>query len=209
MAPQITFLLSGVVFGLSGGLSPGPLLTLVVSETLKHGTREGIKVSMAPLLTDLPIVLVTVFLLSHLAELWPLLGVVSLMGAVFLAYLGYDSLSFKGIDIDIEHIKPESIKRGVITNFLNPSPYLFWFTVGAPMVLKALNLDIIAVSLFILGFYVCLVGSKVLTALIVGKSRRFLRSTHYIYLIRFLGIILLLFAALFLKDSLQYFRKFK
>ena len=73
------------------------------------------------------------------------------------------------------------------------------------MVLKALNLDIISVPLFILGFYVCLVGSKVLVAIVVGKSRRFLRSTHYIYVIRFLGIVLLIFAALFIQDSLQYF----
>ena len=48
--------LFGVVFGLAAGLMPGPLLALVIQQTLRHGPGEGIKVAAAPLLTDLPIV---------------------------------------------------------------------------------------------------------------------------------------------------------
>jgi threonine/homoserine/homoserine lactone efflux protein len=205
MAPEITFLFSGVVFGLSGGLSPGPLLTLVISETLIHGAREGVKVSIAPLLTDLPIVVFTLVILSRLADILPLLGVISLLGGGFLLYLSYESLSFKGVEIDVEQIKPQSIKKGVMVNFLNPSPYMFWFTIGAPLVLKAFNISLLVAMLFILGFYLFLVGSKVLVAIVVGRSRFFLKSRNYIYTVRFLGIILLVFAVFFLKDSLKFF----
>ena len=205
MASEVTFLFSGVVFGLSGGLSPGPLLTLVISETLKHGAKEGVKVSMAPLLTDLPIVLITLFILSRLADILPLLGVISLLGGSFLIYLGYESLSFKGVDLDVEQMKPQSIKKGVMVNFLNPSPYMFWFTIGAPLLLKALDVSAVSGAIFILGFYLFLVGSKVLIAVVVGKSRFFLKSKNYIYTIRFLGIILLGFAIFFLRDSLRFF----
>ena len=205
MAAEISFLFSGLVFGLSGGLSPGPLLTLVISETLKHGAKEGIKVSIAPLLTDLPIVLVTILILSRLADILPLLGVVSLLGSAFLIYLGYDSLSFKGVDIDVQQIPPQSVRKGVAVNFLNPSPYMFWFTIGAPMVIKALNTSVYSALLFILCFYVFLVGSKVLVAVVIGKSRFFLKSKNYIYTIRFLGLILLGFAVFFLRDSLKFF----
>ena len=205
MASEITFLFSGVVFGLSGGLTPGPLLTLVISETLKHDVKEGIKVAIAPLLTDLPIVFITIFVLSRLGNILPLLGAVSLLGGAFLTYLAYESISFKGVDIDLEQEKPQSMRKGVIVNFLNPSPYMFWFTIGAPLVLKALNIGVFSAFLFIFGFYVFLVGSKVVVAVVVGKSRFFLKSKNYIYTVRFLGIILLVFAGLFLKDSLQLF----
>ena len=137
MALGFSFLFSGVVFGLSAGLSPGPLLTLVISETLKHDVKEGIKVSIAPILTDLPIVMFTILVLSRLSNMLTLLGVVSLLGSAFLVYLGYEGISFKGVDIDVEQAKPKSIRKGVIANFLNPAPYLFWFTIGAPLVLKA------------------------------------------------------------------------
>ena len=205
MAPHITLLFSGVVFGLSAGLTPGPLLTLVISETLKHDVKEGIKVAVAPLLTDLPIVLITLLVLSRLSNMLPVMGIVSLLGCAFLTYLGYESIAFRGVDIDVEQARPQSIKKGVIANFLNPSPYMFWFTIGAPLVLKGIKISLFSASLFILGFYVCLVGSKVLVAIVVGKSRFLLKSRNYVYTIRFLGVILLFFAVLFLKDSLELF----
>ncbi|MDS4041493.1 MAG: hypothetical protein RKP20_09980, partial [Candidatus Competibacter sp.] len=42
MIESISFLSAGLLLGLSGGLSPGPLLALVASETLHHGVRAGI-----------------------------------------------------------------------------------------------------------------------------------------------------------------------
>ena len=81
MIQSAAFLFSGIIFGLVGGLSSGPLLTLVISETLKHNRKEGIKVAVAPLITDLPIVLVTVFILSRLSKFNSILGTISFLGA--------------------------------------------------------------------------------------------------------------------------------
>ncbi|MHC4945046.1 MAG: LysE family translocator [Planctomycetota bacterium] len=205
MAPEWTFLSSGIVFGLSGGLTPGPLLTLVVSQTLRHGVWEGIKIAVAPLLTDLPIIVLTVFLISRVTDIQPLVGGIALLGSGFLAYLAYESLAFKGAEIDPSQAKPRSIRKGMIANFLNPSPYLFWFSVGAPTVLKGWEGGALSPALFLAGFYSMLVGSKILTAILVGKSRRFLQSRGYIYTVRFLGLLLLFFALLFLKESLEAF----
>jgi threonine/homoserine/homoserine lactone efflux protein len=203
MLSQLSFLATAFVLGLSGGLSPGPLLTLVISESLRHGVKEGIKVSMAPLFTDFPIVLATIYVLSRLSDIQPVIGAISLLGAAFLACLGYESLSFKGVDIDLTQIKPQSIKKGIVANFLNPSPYLFWFSIGAPIVLKAYKNSALSAILFVLCFYAFLVGSKIVIAVVIGKSRRFLKSNHYVYTIRFLGIILFIFAWLFVKDGLR------
>jgi threonine/homoserine/homoserine lactone efflux protein len=203
MISHLSFLATAFVLGLSGGLSPGPLLMLVISESLRHGVKEGIKVSVAPLFTDFPIILATIYVLSRLSDIQPVIGAISLLGAAFLAFLGYESLSFKGVDIDLAQIKPQSIKKGIAANFLNPSPYIFWFSIGAPIVLKAYNTNVLSAILFVLFFYAPLVGSKILIAVVIGKSRRFLKSGHYVYTIRFLGIILLMFAWLFVKDGLN------
>lgn len=60
---MIDFLTIGAALGLSAGLAPGPLLTLVISETLQHGVKSGVKVALAPVITDLPITLLTFFTL--------------------------------------------------------------------------------------------------------------------------------------------------
>jgi threonine/homoserine/homoserine lactone efflux protein len=202
--PEFTFLISGIILGTSSGLIPGPLLTLVISETLKHDIREGIKIAIVPLLSDLPIVLVTILILTRLSDIRPALGIISILGTIFLFYLAIESLSFKGSDIDTE-TKPQSIKKGLITNLFNPNPYIFWFSIGAPMVVKAMEIGLLSAFLFILSFYFSLVGSKIMVAFVTARSRHFLKSRNFIYTIRALGLVLLIFAALFLKNALGYF----
>jgi len=70
-----------------------------------------------------------------------LLGIISLLGALFLSYLTYESL-FRKAEINLEKTKAESLKKGIITNALNPHPYLFYFTVGGTTLLKALSIKI-------------------------------------------------------------------
>jgi threonine/homoserine/homoserine lactone efflux protein len=40
------------------------LLTLVLTQTLRHGPREGIKVAFSPLLTDGPVLVASILALS-------------------------------------------------------------------------------------------------------------------------------------------------
>ncbi len=46
MVEGFEFLISGIILGLAAGTSPGPLLALVFSETLKYGKKEGIKIAL-------------------------------------------------------------------------------------------------------------------------------------------------------------------
>ena len=205
MLEEFTFLLSGIIFGLTLGVSPGPLLTLVISETLKHNRKEGIKVAIAPIITDLPIVLITLLILSKMSNFDSILGSISILGAIFIGYLAYENISTKSIELNIQDVKPQSLKRGITANFLSPHPYIFWFIIGAPTVLKALGISLFSAVSFILGFYVFLVGSKISVAVIVEKSRSFLKSNTYIYAIKFLGILLLIFSLMFLMEGLKLF----
>ena len=77
----------GLVLGISAGLSPGPLMSLVIAQTMAHGGREGIKVSLPPLLTDPPIILASLLLLRQFASQDPILGGISWMGAGMLLLL--------------------------------------------------------------------------------------------------------------------------
>ena len=82
----------GFLLGAPAGISPGPMLVLIISETFRHGIRAGAKVAFIPLLTDLPVVLVSGFLYAELSNMDFLLGAISLSGAVFLTYLGSRSI---------------------------------------------------------------------------------------------------------------------
>ena len=204
--PEFTYLVPGLALGLSAGISPGPLLTLVMTQTLKHGVGEGIKVAMAPLLTDLPIIVVVLLILNSLTHIEPVLGAISLFGAAYLIYLGYESLIFKGDMPADQADAPQSIRKGVVANFLNPSPYMFWFSIGGPLMLKAFNINLLAAVLFIVPLYSLLVGAKCVVAIVAGRSRHFLKSRAYVYTVRILGLVLCLFGLMFVRDALIYFK---
>jgi threonine/homoserine/homoserine lactone efflux protein len=200
---SILFLTSGIVFGLTAGISPGPLFALVISETLRHSRKDGIKIAIAPLVTDLPIVLVALLLFSKIAAYHSILGAISILGGLFIASLAYGSLTAKGMVSEGRPDRLRSLRKGIIANFLNPNPYLFWMTVGAPTVIKALDASLLAAFFFMASFYVCLVGSKIILAVVVDRSKAVLKSALYLYIIRILGLLLLVFAGLFIKDGLK------
>jgi threonine/homoserine/homoserine lactone efflux protein len=197
------FLTIGAVLGLSAGIAPGPLLTLLISETLQHGTKSGVKVALAPIITDLPIITLTLFVLSRLSNFHTILGIISLAGGFVLLSMGYESIRTRGIKLRIREAAPRSLTKGVLVNALNPHPYVFWFSVGAPIMTKAMSLNISALFVFIGSFYASLVGSKILLALVVGKSRSFLSGTVYLYTMRFLGFLLGVLAVALFYDGLK------
>lgn len=197
------FLALGAFLGLSAGLSPGPLLAVTISESLQHGKWEGIKVAVSPLITDLPIVLGVLFVLSHLASFNFVIGLIAFFGAAYLIYSGIESLKIKPGSFEINPEKKDALKRGVIVNFGNPHPYVFWLSIGGPIIFKSLSVHIWATILFIFGFYSLLVGSKVAVALIVERSRSFIKSKYYTSIVHVLGIAQILFGLTFIEMGLN------
>jgi threonine/homoserine/homoserine lactone efflux protein len=195
-------LTTAIVFGLSAGLSPGPLMTLVIAETLKRGIPAGIRIAVAPLITDLPIIAGCLMLLATFAHAAVFVGIVALLGGLFIAWMGYENIRFTGVGNNTGSLQTSQLKTGIIANLLNPYPYLFWLTVGGPLILKTAHSSLVSAALFLSFFYGCLVGSKIIVAGAVGRSRRFLGSQAYIWIIRFLGVLLVIFAWVFFREGL-------
>lgn len=200
---MITFLTSGTILGLSAGLAPGPLLALVIAETLQHGMKAGTKVALVPILTDLPIIACSLFILAKLSGFTYILGTISLIGSCFVLYMGIDNLRTKRIDLTGAGGRPKSMQRGIIANVFSPYPYIFWLSVGGPTTVKAMHTGLPAAVSFVASFYFLLVGSKICLALLVGRSRAFLQGTSYVLTMRLLGFILIVLAGYLFRDGLQ------
>jgi len=198
-----TLLSAAVVYGLSAGFSPGPLLALVISQTLRYGIREGVKASMAPLITDLPIILVSVLILRSLSDSRFILGCISMAGGLFVTYLAYEC--FRTVRLEMADLDgaPQSLSKGAAVNALNPHPYLFWLTVGGPSVIRAWADNPLGAVAFVAVFSGSIVGSKVMVAAMVGQSKQVLSGKGYGIVMRVLGLMLLFFAVLLFKDGAE------
>ena len=198
------FVIAAAVFGLSGGLSPGPLLTLVVSETLARGRNAGLAVSMSPLITDGPAIAAAVFLLGRVENSDAALGIISIAGGALLTTYGIAGL--RGAELKVEESEVErkvwaSLGKGVSVNFLNPNPYLFWLTIGTPILLRAHESSLFLAIGFLVVFYLALVGSKCVLTILVARSRAVLRGRAYVIVNRILAVALLVFAAVFIREG--------
>lgn len=178
-------------------------MTLVIAKSLQHGSREGIKMALAPLITDCAIVGISLFLIHSVSRFSALLALLSFSGAFLLFYLAWENWRHPLPDTDHGSESPHSILQGALVNMLSPHPWLFWFTVGAPLLHDAWKQHVLYALLFLSAFYLFLVGAKVVTALSLGLYGRLLQDRHRVLIMRFLASVLFGFAFLLLWKGWQ------
>ena len=189
----LEFILPALTLGISAGFAPGPMMMLSITETLNHGWKGGMKVALAPLITDSPIILTTVILLRQFGTNPIFTGIISLAGACFLIFLFYKTIFGNKEWKQDEQAESKSLSRAIVTNFLNPNPYLFWSTVGAGFLTRGTTSQVI---LFLIIFYTFLVSGKLILAAIIHHGGRKLGQKICGYILRGAGIGLLALAVL-------------
>jgi threonine/homoserine/homoserine lactone efflux protein len=200
---MISYIVAGLMLGLSAGFSPGPLFALVINESLQRGLKAGLWVAFAPLFTDLPIIFFSTWILSRFSHQQSVLGFLSLAGGLYVAYLGLSSIRLQKFDIQPETAHHHSAFRGIVVNATNPHPYLFWIALGVPTVIKAYQSGPMAAVGFIGGFYLCLIGAKALIAILAFQGRRRLSSEWLLIINRIMGVLLLGFSIWLVADGIQ------
>jgi len=172
-------------------------------------------VALAPIITDAPIVILAIALNAGLSGFAPALGGISLAGAVFVFYLGITHLRRPARPIERPYASTETFQtmtfqtktfqKGLLANALSPHPWLFWFTVGGPITMRAIDQDVLCGAGFMAGFYGLLVGSKIVVAALIARSRSFLTGRIHGIVMRVLGVFLCGLGALLFRESLRYF----
>lgn len=189
-------LLLGISLGFTAGISPGPLSALVVATALQRGVAAGMRVAIAPLLTDLPIVALSVLAVGAFPR--QVLPYLATAGGLFVIYLGVDTYraagraTFEAPDLDAP---PSDVRRGIVTNLLSPHPWIFWLGVGGPLLVSAWDRGLGRAAGFLFGFYGLLVGSKLFLAWGVAAGRGILTLGGYRRMLKGSGVALVALGA--------------
>lgn len=148
----------GIGLGFTAGANPGPFQNYLISTTVAQGWRKSIVVVFAPIPTDIPIILLSVFLLNQLpAQFTPIMQII---GGLFLLWLAYGNwkqfragVTFNtNVSVDATS-RTRIFTRALLMNWLNPNPYIFWTSVNGRLLIQGLNESIWAGIGFLVGFY--------------------------------------------------------
>lgn len=161
-------------FGLSAGTGFGPLHTLLMNVTLAQGWRYGLLIALTPLLTDIPIIFLMLFILKALPPAAvPILNIVGGIAVFFIAYKTLQSLrqpAAEGVALP-KTLSRDTLLKGMTVNLLNPGPYIYWGTITGPLFLEALNDSLGAGIMFLLAFYGVFLGLMTIFVFIFDRLR--------------------------------------
>lgn len=188
-------LLLGLSIGLAAGISPGPLLFLVITSALRDGWRAGALAACAPLVTDLAVVALTLVVLSHLPH--QALAALGVVGGLFVVWMGIQTLrEAPSASLDstgATALPPHALRRAATVNILSPHPWVSWSTALGPLTVRTWRGSELGAVALVAGFYVMLIGAKVAVAVLAGSSSHRLSERGYRAALR--GAALLLAAA--------------
>jgi threonine/homoserine/homoserine lactone efflux protein len=154
---MLSYLIFGISYAFAAAVQPGPLQTYIISQTLKKGWRFTLPAALAPAISDGPILLLVLFLLSTVPD--DFIFMLRIGGGIFLLYLGIRAFnSWKEFDMDRdpagEDKNCQTLIKAVIVNLLNPAPYLAWSLIMGPLFLEGWKTAPINGIALIIGFYV-------------------------------------------------------
>ena len=174
-------LLLGLSIGLAAGISPGPLLVLVITSTLKSGWRAGALAACAPLVSDVIVVTAVLVVLDRLPH--QALAVLGVVGGALVVGTGIltarEARTASLVAGGSSGSPARALRQAAVVNLLSPHPWISWATALGPLTISTWRSGPGSAVALVVGFYVMLVGAKIGVAGLVAGGRRRLTDTGY------------------------------
>ncbi len=200
----VNYLAQAAVLGLSAALLPGALQAFFLAQTLRLGWLRALPLALTPLLSDGPLVVLTLVILGRLPSAW--IQGLEVGGGLYLLYLAWNlfrqPLSEERTASGAGQIR--TLFQAVTINWLNPNPYLFWATVLGPLVLEGWRTHPSWGLGFIATFYATMVGGNGVLIWLFGRLGRLPLSWRRVT-VRGAAVVLAGFGLRFLANGLGTF----
>ncbi len=158
---MLIYLWQGLLLGGAAAAQPGPFQIYLLSQTLRNGGWRTLPAALAPLISDGPIIILVLLVLTQMPA-W-LIVLLRVAGGLFLIYLAWGAwLAFRRAETITAVSQPEkgsqSVFKAALINALSPNPYIYWATITGPILLTGWQESAVSGVAFLIGFYSTLIG---------------------------------------------------
>lgn len=168
------YLLQGIGYGFAAASQPGPFQTYLISQTLTRGWKRTLPAALAPLLSDGPIILICILVLSQVPDWFQ--RILYIAGGFFILYLSYGAFqAWRNFDENLNQpvtSGSQSFLKAVLVNGLSPVPYIYWTLVTGPILVRGWRESTLNGIGFLAGFYATLVLGLATIILVFGIARK-------------------------------------
>ncbi len=197
----MTFPLAFVI-GFSVASIPGPTIILIASETLRKGAGAGLSVMTAPLLLDALLMLPLGLFFQALLPVESGRAGLMIIGGGLLVWFGLQSIRTAAnkrsttIEPSPSAQRQEQETRpffkGILVHLTSPYPYLYWGTVGAPLVRQGFEAGgFWTAAIFPLGFWVGTTSFTLVVIALLARGKKLLSPPWQLFFHRALGALLI------------------
>ncbi len=168
---MLPYVIQGLVLGATAAAQPGAFQAFLLSLLARDGWRRALPAVLAPLISDRPIVVLVLLVLTRLPEQFPVGATDG--GRAVPAVSGVGGVAgVAGREPQRRRDAPppgsalRAVLKASLMNFLSPGPYIFWATVAGPILIAGWRASPTLGLSFLLGFYVALIGGMALFILV-------------------------------------------
>ncbi len=170
---MLAYLISGVTYGFAAAVSPGPLSMYLMSQAISKGWRKALPVAFSPLITDGPVAILVLAILSQVPA--SLVSYLRVLGGTLILYLAFEAWkSFRTFSVDATgtaEAAPNSLLKAVLINWLNPNLYIGWSVILGPIVLSGWHKSPVNGVATVVGFYTTIVIVMMAMGLLFAAAR--------------------------------------
>ncbi len=185
------------IVGFSGAMMPGPVTTLIVTESARRGFWAGPLVTLGHVFVELAIVVGLYFGLGDVLKLPSIAGVIGLLGGLFLLWMGYGIIraAWTGqVSLDLDKHSASAngnpVVAGVLTSISNPYMLLWWSTVGALWLITFRTFGLAGIVAFYFGHTLADWVWNGFVSFVVSTGRRFIGDRVYRGILTTCGLFL-------------------
>ncbi len=154
----MSYLIFGITYAFAAAVQPGPFQAFIISQTLSKGWRATLPAAFGPMLSDVPIITLTLLVLSNVPD--KMVYILQLAGGLFLLYLAWGAYkswqSFDEKQITQITNGQQTLFKAAIVNLLNPNPYIGWSLIMGPLLIEGWRETPANGIGLVLGFYITL-----------------------------------------------------
>lgn len=205
----VTIFFTSWVVALAGAITPGPMMTITISESVRKGAKMGPLIIVGHVLLELLLVIGLVLGLHRFVGHRVVIIAVSLLGGLYLLWMGWGMISDVRngrVSLDLSPDDQRLVRGPVLTGFFvslaNPYFTIWWGTLGLKYITSAWAYGLAGLVVFFFGHILADFAWYGALSWAVARGKGLMNIRIYRAVIALCGAFVIILALIFIREGI-------